>query len=565
MRKQIYLAALAAVGVLMSSCVHEKDLVTYEPEPEAISFVLSGVSTRSDAGIPVRVNRYNLGTDDSGLVFSLEETVTWMGDVGAESATRGTPVFTENVQDVYGSAFTGEVYGTTSGQQVAGDESFYAMPDGVRWRRAFGFDPWEKADPLTFFLRMPVIASGLSNLDFSASTTAETIAFDYETPATAAAQQDILFATTRLTKEAYMAAYESKGGAPILFRHALTGVKFALNPVRNSTTAGNRTPAGEVQTFITKVEFTGLASKGHAVYKQDDTKESGEDKKDVYSSQSSITWTDLSGTDVVFSQEYSDDDIQDFDKDDAADKVHGPESFYQSGADRNLNKDDASFTFWFIPQDITADLKLSVTFYIWNGTAQGEEVTLELNLGERILAQTSNYNKSWEAGQLRTFTLDPTVVDVAIEDEMSDDKTVKSNVQIKNTGNKDAYIRAAIVGNWVNPADGTILMGTVADDGTYTAAVAWSETDSNQGVFVDLPTNSNWVKKDDGFWYFKQIVPPGKLTGETATGGTHIPLFTSYTKKNPPVEGAGLVMELVVQAVDASAGTDWESAWASVL
>ena len=563
MRKQIYLAALAAVGVLMSSCVHEKDLVTYVPEPEAVSFVLNGVSTRTDADTPIQVNRYNLGGDDSGLVFSLEETVSWMGDLGAESATRGTPVFTENVQDVYGSSFTGRAYNKRTGNLVAEDGEFFVMGDGKTWRRAFGFDPWPESDDLTFFFRMPNSATGISNLAYS--TTAETIAFDYKTPATAGAQQDILFSKVTLDKEDYMTTYKTNGGYPILFRHALTGVKFALNPVRNNTTSDNRNPDGVVETFITKVEFTGLASKGHAVYTQDDSKESGADDTDEHSSKSSFVWSNLSDSDVVVSQEYSEDDIQDFDKDDADDKVHGPDTFYESGADRNLNKADASLTFWFIPQDITADLKLTVTFYVWNGQSEGEEVTLELNLGERILAQTSTFNKKWEAGQLRTFTLDPTVVDVSIEDEMSDDRSTKSDVQIRNTGNKDAYIRAAIVGNWVDPTDGTILMGSVADDGTYTPAVAWSETDTNQGVFVDLPTNSNWVKKDDGFWYFKQIVPPGKLTGETATGGTHIPLFTSYTKKNPPVEGAGLVMELVVQAVDASAGTNWESAWASVL
>ena len=343
MRKQIYLAALAALGVLMSSCVKEKSIERFEPEPEAISFMLSGVSTRADAGTPIQVNRYNMGSDDSGLIFSLEETVTWMGDVGAESATRGTPAFTENVQDVYGSSFSGVAYGSSG--QVIDDGAFYAMEDGIRWRRGFGFDPWERANPLTFFLRMPELPTGVSNLAYNYSSASLT--FDYETPATAAAQQDILFSTTTLDKDTYMSLRESQGGAPILFRHALTGVKFALNPDRNNTTDDTRTPAGEVETFITKVEFTGLASKGHALYKQDDSQESGVDDKDVYSSQESFTWTLLDGFDTKFSQEYSENDIQDFNKDDAADKVNGPESFYKAGAQRNLNKDDASFTFWF--------------------------------------------------------------------------------------------------------------------------------------------------------------------------------------------------------------------------
>ena len=252
--------------------------------------------------------------------------------------------------------------------------------------------------------------------------------------------------------------------------------------------------------------------------------------------------------------------VVDFDKDDAADEVGGPDSFYQSGADRNLNKADASFTFWFIPQDITADLKLQVTFYVWNGATKGDEVTLELNLGERILAQTSDYNKSWLAGQLRTFTLDPTIVDVSIDDDMDDDKKIKSNVKVVNTGNKDEFVRVAIVGNWVDPATGEILMGTIttnaADERVFTPLDPWTEDNTTFGTFTKLGGEGLWVKEADGFWYCKERIAPGESPS--------VPLFDTYTRGTAPVEGAGLVIELVVQGVDAVNYTTYKPAWQAV-
>ena len=553
--------------MLAGSCVREQKFEVYVPESDALSFVLSGVETRSAESSPVQVNSYRLGTDREGHLFTLQETLTEMGSLGAGTPeTRGTPVFTENVQDVYGSTFSSIIYGSDG--DVVDEGPFYAMEDGQRWRRVFGFDPWAVSDPLTFFMYMPESPSGVSNLAYH--KTDGSFSFDYATPEKASEQQDIVFARRTLTKETYESEYESSHGASILFRHALTGVKFALSPQRNSTTS-DREPEDEVQTFITRVEFTGMADKGHAVFIPDESEETNADKKDKYSSKTSFTWTLDDTSTKSFIQTYSSDDIQDFSQDEATDQVHGPESFYAAGQNRNLNKADASLTFWFIPQEMTPDVKLKVTFYVWNGQSKGDEVTLELDLGQQIIDRASETNRFWKAGQLRTFTLDPTIVDVAITDTVSDDGLVKSDVEILNTGNKDAYMRVAIVGNWVDPASGEILVGTVetdpvSGDRVFTPATPWSETDATQGTFEGLGGNGAWQRKDDGFWYFKQAVPPGKMPGETAEGGASIPLFVSYTRTaTAPVEGAGLVLDLIVQAIDAAAGEDWESAWASVL
>ena len=593
MKRQLILAALAALGALTCSCIHERDLVHYAPEPDAISFVLGSTNTRAEKEAKPQVNRYSLGSDDHGNLFTLEETVAWLDDIGDAPATRGTPAYTENLQDVHGSAFDGRAYNATSGALVIEDGAFYAMEDGVRWRRAFGFDPWPDEDDLTFFIRMPVDAPGLTITGYDALD--GTISFNYQTPATAEDQQDILFAKTTLDKDTYMSAYESNGGASILLRHALTGIKFAIG--NNTTDEEGRYPEGEVQTFITGVEFVGLVSKGSAVYRQDDSRESGVDDRNVHSSKSSFTWTldETSRETSSFSQEYTADDIVDYTYDpENPDQVGAPESFYQApdgtpaGSQRNLNDAKASLTFWFIPQQMTAGVKVRVTFKVWDGQQFGEEVTRELNLGSEIIRQhnqnVSDLNLNWEAGQIRTFTLTPTNIDVDITVEVNDenDDMLDSPV-IRNTGNKDAYLRVAIVGNWVDTETGDIVLGydkegtdsvTGETTYTYTTITPWDETNTIFGTFTNLPKSSSWVKKTDGYWYYTQRVPAGLKPGESAADdGNYVPLFDAYTKAVLPIEsgaihvpdGVDLMLDLAVQAVDAKAGVNYEAAWATVL
>lgn len=128
-----------------------------------------------------------------------------------------------------------------------------------------------------------------------------------------------------------------------------------------------------------------------------------------------------------------------------------------------------------------------------------------------------------------TNTFTPTHVTVDITDNVSNG--VKSNVTITNTSNIDAYIRAAIVGYWCNDDDEIVA--------------AWNPTDTTQGVFVDLP-GENWAEYG-GYYYYTVPIEPGEETGTK--------LFTTYTVGTPPVEGAHLVMNILVQAVQADGVT----------
>ena len=128
-----------------------------------------------------------------------------------------------------------------------------------------------------------------------------------------------------------------------------------------------------------------------------------------------------------------------------------------------------------------------------------------------------------------TNTFGPAYVTVEVDDKV--DGLRKYDVEITNTGNVDAYIRAAIVGYWCN------------NDGEIVAA--WDPTDTDQGEFGGL-AGTNWVKNGD-YYYYTQPVAPGAQTPSA--------LFESYTVKQAPVEGAHLVMNIMAQAIQAE-GTD---------
>lgn len=517
--RKIWIFALAVIGTAVCSCVQEENFEEIEPvfDSGAVSFVLKGVETRTPQVLETFT--YKLGKENEGQVFTLEESVSEMGGLGAAAPmTKGSPAYTENVASVYG-AFNGVIYGNNA--LVAGDGSFEV--DGTFWRRELDASPWSVADPLTFFLRMPGDAAGLDALSYDLS--AKTISFDYETPAKAEDQKDLLFATRTLTKAQYDSEFATYGGAQVLFRHAFTGVKFAI---------GNYDAAADVQTIITKVVISGLKDKGSAVFAPAGT-ETNVDDRTEFSSNPSFTWTLNATSTKAFSQTFDASNVVDFT---AGDAVNGPASFYAAGANDNLNDQKASLTFWFIPQTITADLMLDVEFCIKRGADTGETLSISLNLGELILAQDSDVNKTWKAGQLRTFTLTPGAVDIEITDDVDVPSGVKDNVIITNTGSKEVYVRVAMIGNWVNTTTGQIV-------------APWNE---GQGTFQNLGGGGLWVKGSDGFWYYTLKLAPGATP--------NAPIFTSYTKGDGPA-GAGLVMDLAVQAIDAAGYNNYAAAWAA--
>lgn len=124
------------------------------------------------------------------------------------------------------------------------------------------------------------------------------------------------------------------------------------------------------------------------------------------------------------------------------------------------------------------------------------------------------------------------------------DDSVKSDVSIRNTGDTDAFIRVAIVANWVQIDENSSVTSVHAQkpvagtDYTLTLAENFSE---------------NWFQDGNGFYYYKNAVEPN---GSTAV----------LIKECKPIEdtapaGYTLAVEIVASAIQASPETVAEEYW----
>ena len=79
-----------------------------------------------------------------------------------------------------------------------------------------------------------------------------------------------------------------------------------------------------------------------------------------------------------------------------------------------------------------------------------------------------------------------------VSGEIQNISDIKSNVQIKNTGDTDAYIRVAVVVNWAS-ADGSCV---------------WAQKPADDDYTITYNLGNGWVKGSDDYWYYTKSVPP---------------------------------------------------------
>ena len=559
--KKIYIALAVVATAMLSSCEKEKDFKDLTPVGEnGIAFTLKNAATRSmDVVSEAPVQKgitIPMGVNAQGEPVFLEETIE---NLNPGSATKGAPAYTVNVGKVY----------STMGVYAAGnfgDATFGKMDDnmvggGWRYNHDYSSNPWpsDEDEKVDFYLRMPAF-----DTDITYSTTEKSVAFDYTSTASGSAQQDMLLGHTAISKN------EHKGflpnGAPVEMVHALTGVKF-----RSGSENGHQT-----KTIITKVEFTGLKGSGHCVVTYD------------ANNAASVVWSDLGSgpaaytlgfTNPTYSTEAWADGTVTYEK--GTNPTFG-DSWYSAAADRNLNNDAGELTFWFIPQEMTDDVKLKVTFCVktpdTSSASGGGFETYEIDFGEKVNEGRSTPVK-WEAGQLRTYTLNPKLVDVEIFDTMAGYK--KSNLHVTNTGNVSELVRILVIGNWygwASQADADagkepmILVG-YKTDGSGGASDnemidPWFREDEKWGSYFDTSfkgghpaSNSKWVRGTGSYFYYMDAIGPNsKLSGTDA-------LFQDYTLPSDEVPtiyipnsssnirsqavGVHLVMEVVIQSIAA--------------
>ena len=115
------------------------------------------------------------------------------------------------------------------------------------------------------------------------------------------------------------------------------------------------------------------------------------------------------------------------------------------------------------------------------------------------------------------------------------DKATKSNVQVKNTGTTDAYIRATYVVNWLD------------SDGNIAASVP-------TGYSYELIKNpdSKWREGSDGYFYYPTPVGPGESTEKSLlTCKVTYPENPEYT----------LSVEILATAVQSQPASAVKEAW----
>ena len=600
--KKIYVAMAVLATVAFTSCqqqeqsfenltpLGENDIAFYIPGPTSTR--AESNLTEAEQGISIPV-----GNDNEGNPLFLEETIEYLNP---SPATRGVPAYTENV----GKLFT--TMGVYTESNNSGDATFTVMDDtmtenpagGKGWRYRHQYDgkysPWtDETTAADFYLRMPADQTGVSDLTYANGT----IDFDYGSSLNGKDQEDILFAYTSINKKTHD-GYLPKG-APVMMYHALTGVKLRVGNDNTGTT----------KTIITGVKFTGLNATGHCSI--------------TPSGDGTVTWTDLGTDGITFEQTFTNptydttledkstnpDGTVDFVKPTEGDAPFG-DSWYAGktgvadndnaaynatnvAAKKNLNNDDGSLTFWFIPQAMTDKVVLTVTFCVKTpdtaGDLGGGEVTHTINFGEQL------NGVEWKAGELRTYTLSPTDVDVAIFDEMNG--LEKDNLHVTNTGNVDEYVRVMLIGNWYDSA-GDILVGYKYKDETdpnYIADLAedsntnvnemvtpWYREDPLYGSYFDSTfaggkpgTDNKWVRGTGSYFYYPDVIGAGdKLSGTDAIFQSYnlpeseIPVIwvpSGGSGERVQAEGVHLVMEVVVQAIGAYApdGSKYETCWAA--
>ena len=119
----------------------------------------------------------------------------------------------------------------------------------------------------------------------------------------------------------------------------------------------------------------------------------------------------------------------------------------------------------------------------------------------------------------------------------------KTDVQIKNTGDTDAYIRVAVVITWKS-ADGTKV---------------WAEKPvANEDYSISYASGTGWEVGADGYYYYTKSVPPtddSDLTG----------ILINEAKQLKPCsqEGYYLSIEIVASAIQASPDNVVGSQWSN--
>ncbi len=207
--------------------------------------------------------------------------------------------------------------------------------------------------------------------------------------------------------------------------------------------------------------------------------------------------------------------------------------------DENLSGDFA--------QSITKEIE-KTTFMLIPQSLEGKVLTIKYRKEGETEARTYNVNMpagKWEPGKAYTYNL-------TLMDGLGIDIDIIDGAKIKNTHNKPCYIRAMILGNWVDE-EGNIAAIFNPDE------INLKITSGNSNYRLNANWETYWFydAATDIYYYKKPL-----LKSESTAAN----LFDQFTNPKPNTEGLKLDFTVLVQAVEAeTAKTSVTAAWGNAI
>ena len=143
-----------------------------------------------------------------------------------------------------------------------------------------------------------------------------------------------------------------------------------------------------------------------------------------------------------------------------------------------------------------------------------------------------------------TNTFTPASVSTEVNEDF--DGITKRNVTIKNTGDIDAYIRAAVIVNWAN--DAGEISGTPVTNADYS-------------ITYNTSANGDWFVGSDGYYYCKTSVKSEKQDAKDCWTPV---LIESCTQKGTAPEGFHLQVTILADGIQSEPTSTVASVWTAI-
>lgn len=142
-----------------------------------------------------------------------------------------------------------------------------------------------------------------------------------------------------------------------------------------------------------------------------------------------------------------------------------------------------------------------------------------------------------------TNQFEPTEVTCAVEETLTE--TAKTNVKVKNTGDIDAYMRAAVVITWQN-ANGDVYGVEPVEGSDYA---------------IEFDLSNGWTQGSDGFYYWASPVKSVNEGAENCFTGALIKSCSLKDGANAPKDGFHLSVEVIASSIQAEPTSAVVDAW----